>query len=359
MRASFRIFRVSGIDVEVHISLLVLLMLLIYAFTVTPPPFGFANFPPVERIALSTTSAVALFASILLHELSHSIFARRYGVKVRKIMLFIFGGVAMMEKMPKKPREEFAVAIAGPAASICIAVLSFLLSFTPHNVVSAFFTLFAYFNLVLALFNLIPAFPMDGGRILRSFLAERMGYAKATKIAAEVGRGLAIVMAILGIFYNPWLILIALFIYIGASEEERLVLLENILGRVKVEDVMSRDVLSLSPTTKVSEVIEVLLKHKHLGYPVMEDDRLVGIVTLKDIMGADPDDMVEKVMSKDVVTIEPHKSVFEAFKIMSERGIGRLPVVENGKVVGIISRSDIMRLKDILEAMEVMGWKRG
>jgi CBS domain-containing protein len=274
-------------------------------------------------------------------------------------MLFIFGGVAMMEKMPKKPREEFAVAIAGPAASICIAALSFFLSFTPHTVVSAFFTLFAYFNLVLALFNLIPAFPMDGGRILRSFLAERMSYAKATRIAAEVGRGLAIVMAILGIFYNPWLILIALFIYIGASEEERLVLLENILGRVKVEDVMSRDVLSLSPTAKVSEVIEVLLKHKHLGYPVMEDDRLVGIVTLKDIMGADPDDTVEKVMSKDVVTIEPHKSVFEAFKIMSERGIGRLPVVENSKVVGIISRSDIMRLKDILEAMEVMGWKRG
>jgi len=358
MRASLRIFRVLGIDVEVHISLLILLLLLIYAFTVTPSPFGFANFPFLERIILSAASAIALFASILLHELSHSIFARRYGVKVKKIMLFIFGGVAMMESLPRKPKEEFTVAIAGPAASIGIAALSFLLSFVPHGALSAFFTLFAYFNFILALFNLIPAFPMDGGRILRSFLAERMGYAKATRLAAEVGRGLAIFMAIFGIFYNPWLILIALFIYIGASEEERLVLLENVLGGVKVEDVMSRDVLFLTPDTKVSEVMELLLKYKHLGYPVVDGDRLVGIVTLKDIIGANPDDTVENVMSEEVVTIEPQKSAFEAFKIMSEKGIGRLPVVENGKVVGIISRSDLMRVKEILEALEVMGWRR-
>lgn len=358
MRASFKIFRISGIDVEIHISLLILLILLIYAFTVTPPPFGFANFPFAEKILLSSASAIALFASILLHEFSHSLLARRFGVKVKKIMLFIFGGVAMMENLPKKPKEELVVAVAGPAASMGIAAASFILSFIPNSTLSAFFTLFGYFNLILALFNLIPAFPMDGGRVLRGFLAERMSYSKATRISAEIGRGIAIVMAVFGIFYNPWLILIALFVYIGASEEERLVMLENILGRVRVGDVMSTEVLALSPHTKVSEVVELLLKHKHLGYPVVDEDKIVGIVTLKDIIGANPEDDVSMVMSKEVITISPQKSAFEAFKIMSEKGIGRLPVVENGKLVGIISRSDLMRLKEIMEAMEVMGWRR-
>lgn len=358
MRTSFRLFRISGIDVELHISLVVLLLLLIYAFTVTSSPYGFADFPATERIVLSTLAAIALFISILIHEFSHSIFARRYGVRVKRIVLFIFGGVAMMESMPKKPKEEFTVAIAGPAASIGLAALSYLLSFIPNTTISAFFSLFSYFNIILAVFNLIPAFPMDGGRVLRSFLAERMSYGKATKLAAEVGRGLAIVMAIFGIFYNPWLILVALFIYMGASEEERLVLLENVLGRVKVEDVMSRDVMFLTPDSKVSEVIDILLKHKHLGYPVIDDGKLVGIITLKDIIGANPDAAIRDLMSGEVITIEPQKSAFEAFKIMSEKRIGRLPVVKDGEVIGIISRSDLMRVKEILETLEVMGWKR-
>ncbi len=358
MRASFKLFRIFGISVEAHISLLILLGLLVYIFSVTPTPYGFADFPTPYRIALSFTAAISLFISIMLHELSHSLVARRYGVKVRGIMLFIFGGVAMMEKMPKKPSEEFAVAIAGPAASVGIGVISLALSTIPNTVLSAFFTLFAYFNIILAIFNLIPAFPMDGGRILRSFLAERMSYARATKIAAEVGRALAVFMAIFGIFYNPWLILIALFVYMGASEEERLVLLENVLGKVKVGDVMTTDVKFVTPDMKVSEVAEMLLKYKHLGYPVVDNGKLVGMITLKDIINADPDARVGDVMSRDVVTVRPEVSAFEALKIMSERGFGRLPVVVDGRVVGIVSRSDLVRVKEILETLEVMGWKK-
>jgi len=282
----------------------------------------------------------------------------RYDVKIKGIMLFIFGGVAMMDALPKKPKEELTVAISGPLASLGIALISLMLSLIPTAEVKAFFTLFAYFNFILAAFNLIPAFPMDGGRILRSFLAERRSYAEATKISAEIGRMLAIFMAILGIFSNPWLILIALFVYIGANEEERLVLTENILGRVRIGDVMSRDVVTVSPEMSVSDVIDLILKTKHLGFPVVEGERVVGIVTLHDLMGAEPEGKVREVMSKDVVTLPPEESAFEAFKIMSERGIGRLPVTKDGKIVGIVSRSDLMRIKEILEAMEVMGWKR-
>ncbi len=358
MRASFKLFRISGISVEVHISLLILLGLLVYVFSVTPSPYGFAEFSVPTRTVLSFVAAISLFVSIMLHELSHSLVARRYGVRVRGIMLFIFGGVAMMEKMPKKPSEEFAVAIAGPAASVGIGAASLIISTIPNPVISSFFTLFAYFNFILAAFNLIPAFPMDGGRILRSFLAERMSYARATKIAAEVGRALAVFMAIFGIFYNPWLILIALFIYMGASEEERLVLLENVLGKVKVGDVMSRDVKFVTPEMKVAEVAEMLLKYKHLGYPVIESGELVGMITLKDIINADPDARVGDVMSRDVITVRPDTSAFDALKIMSERGFGRLPVVADGRVVGIVSRSDLVRVKEILETLEVMGWKK-
>ncbi|MDI3498547.1 CBS domain-containing protein [Archaeoglobus sp.] len=358
MRASFKIFRVFGIDVEVHISLLILLVLLIYAFSVSPFPYGFANFPLSERIILSSMAAVGLFASILAHELGHSLVARRYGVRIRGIMLFIFGGVAMMDELPKKPREELVVAISGPATSFGIAVVSALLSSIPVAELSAFFLLFGYLNFILAIFNLIPAFPMDGGRILRSFLAEKRSYAEATKIAAEIGRALAIFMAIFGIFTNPWLILIALFVYIGANEEERLVLLENVLGRVRVADVMNTEVVTVTPEMTVSEVIDLILKTKHLGFPVVEGERLVGIITLHDIIGVEPEERVGNIMSREVVAVSPNQSAFEAFKIMSEMGIGRLPVVEHGRVVGIVSRSDLMRIKEILEALEVMCWRK-
>jgi len=358
MRASFKIFRVFGIDVEVHISLLILLILLIYAFSVSPAPYGFAGFPLAERIVLSVMAATGLFGSILAHELGHSLVAKRYGVKIRGIVLFIFGGAAMMENLPKKPREELAIAVSGPATSFGIGILSLILSFIPVAEVRAFFLLFGYINIILGIFNLIPAFPMDGGRVLRSFLAERKSYAEATRISADIGRILAIFMAIFGIFTNPWLILIALFIYIGATEEEKLVLLENVLGRVSVADVMNTDVVTVSPEMRISDVIELILKTKHLGFPVVDDGRLIGIITLQDIIGVDPEEKVGNVMSREVVAISPEKSAFDAFKIMSEMGIGRLPVVEGGRIVGIISRSDIMRIREILEALEVMGWRR-
>lgn len=359
MRASFKVFRVFGIDVEVHVSLLVLLLLLIYAFSISPPPYGFSNFPTSTKFLLSVLASIGLFTSILAHELGHSLIARRYGVKIRGIMLFIFGGMAMMDSLPKNPREELAVAFSGPAMSLAVAALSLAIAAISFPELAALFMIMAYLNFILAAFNLIPAFPMDGGRILRSFLAERRSYAEATRIAAEVGRMLAIFMAIIGVFTNFWLILIALFIYIGASEEEKLVLTENILGRVKVADIMSRNVITVTPDFKVSDVIDLVLKTKHIGFPVVEGEKIVGIVTLQDALKALPEARVKEVMSRDVIKAYPEMSAFEVFKIMSERGIGRLPVVEGEKIVGIVSRSDLMRIKEILEALEVVGWRRG
>ena len=328
---------------KVHVSLAVILALLVYVFYVNKPPFGFSDLPNPIRIIYSSMMAISIFVAVLVHELSHSLVARRMGANVREIILFIFGGVAVIERLPKEPKKEFAIAIAGPLASLSLALFMLI----PLRL----FTLFGYFNLVLALFNLIPAFPMDGGRVLRSLLAKRYGYVRATRISASVGKVLAIVMGITGLFTNIWLTLIALFIYMGAVEEEKTVTLEGLLAKYRVGDIMTSNPIYVTPDTTVKDVIDLMLKHKHLGYPVVENDRVVGIVTLKGIMNADENDVVANVMSREVVVVTPNTEVFEALKLMTEKRIGRIPVVEDGKLVGIVSKSDIVKLAEILEVL--------
>jgi len=359
MRVSFRVCKIAGLDIHIHLSLLIIIVLLTYAFYASQPPLGFSDFKNPTKIVLASIAAISIFVAILLHELAHSFIAMHYGIKVREIILFIFGGLAIMETLPKDPKKEFFISIAGPLMSIALACTGLILSYIPIEEISAFFKLFGYFNMILAIFNLIPAFPMDGGRILRSILAEKIGYVKATKTAAEIGKALAIFMGVIGLFYSPWLILIAFFIYIGAGEEERMVTIENVLGKFKVKDIMSTEIVTVSPEATVKELLELMLKKKHLGYPVVENDKLVGIVTLKDVIRADPSQKIKEVMSRDVVTISPDAKAFDALKVMSERRIGRIPVTENSKLVGIISRSDLMKVTEILEVLEVLGWKRG
>ena len=344
MAYSIRICRIFGIDVKAHVSLALILLLLTYVFYVNKPPFGFSDLQNPMRLIYSVAMAVSIFLAVLIHELSHSLVAKKFGAKVREIVLFIFGGVASIEEMPKEPKKEFAIAIAGPLASLILS----LFLFTPFR----FLRLFGYFNLILAVFNLIPAFPMDGGRVLRSLLTKKYGYIKATRISAGVGKFLAIIMGVLGLFYNIWLTLIAFFIYIGAVEEERAVTLEGLLANYKVRDVMTPNPICVPSDATVRDVVSLMLKRKHLGYPVVKDGKLVGIVTLKDVMNAKEDDAVEEVMSRNVVVVSPETSVYEALRIMGEKKIGRLPVVEGNRVIGIISRSDIIKLAEILEIFE-------
>ncbi len=354
MSQSFRICRIAGIDVKVHFSLIFILLFLIYAFYVMPPPYGFADFPPNLRLAMSVITTIFFFACILFHELCHSYFAIKFGSRVRGIVLFIFGGVSLIDEIPKEPRKEFIMAIAGPAGSFFLAFVSYVLMvLIPVLPLQRFFFIMWYFNAILGAFNLIPAFPMDGGRVLRSFLAQRMGYVKATRVAAEVGRFMAITMAIFGLFImNIWLILIALFVYLGAGEEERHVTIEGILSRFRIADIMTPNPICVKPDMPKEKVMELMLKYKHLGYPVVDEfGRLVGIVTLKDLMEK-PGETVGDVMTRDVVAVTPYASADKVLRIMTERGIGRIPVVdESGRVVGIVTRSDIMRVTEIVEVI--------
>lgn len=231
MESSLRIGSLLGIPIKLHITLLLVLPIFAYLFEINPQPSGFYGVePPITRYVLSALAAILLFATILVHELAHSYMAKRYGVYIYSFTLFLFGGITDMKNIPMKPGQEEWMAFAGPLTSLVIGSICFfthksLIFLNPtfsQNPAYLLLLILGYENIVLGIFNLLPAFPMDGGRMLRSFYARKMSYVKATKRAAAIGKFFAILLAIFGIYVeNLWFPLVALFIYVSASEEER------------------------------------------------------------------------------------------------------------------------------------------
>ncbi len=348
--SAIKLFRVAGIDVRAHYSLIIILVFLTWVFSVQNYPYGFKGHE--NALILSALASLSLFISVFLHELGHSMVSRRMGYDVREIILFIFGGIAVLEKQPRGFKEVI-VSISGPAVSIALAVVFYILSLTGVPNLSEFSGVFYRINLFIAAFNLLPAFPLDGGRVLRGLLSERLGFERATHAAAEIGKAMAVFMAVFGIVYNLWLTLIAIFIYLGASEEEKMSRIEAILGRLKVGDIMTADVKVVSPEMTIGEFIDFVFKNKHLGYPVVENGELVGIVTLHDVTGKDQDLRIGEVMSREVLTLSPDEPATEAFRIMNETGVGRIPVVEGRRMVGIVSKTDLVRLMQIREVLRI------
>ncbi len=348
--SAIRLFRIGGIDVKAHYSLLIILLFLTWVFSVQSYPYGFRGHE--NALLLSALASLSLFISVFLHEFGHSIVSRKMGYGVKEIILFIFGGIAVLERQPKG-MKEVVVSVSGPAVSVAIAAVFYVLSTTGIPNLSEFSVVLYRINLIIAAFNLLPAFPLDGGRVLRGLMAERVGYERATFIAAEIGKAFAVFMAVFGIVYNLWLTLIAIFIYLGANEEEKLSRIEAILGRLRVRDIMTSEVKVVHPDMSVEEFIEFVFRNKHLGYPVVENGRIVGIVTLHDVTGKDRGLRIRDVMSREVVTLSPDDPAMAAFRIMNERGLGRIPVVEGERVVGIVSKTDLVRLMQIQEVLRV------
>lgn len=358
MKSSLKIFSISGIPVELHISFL-LLIVVIFAFAF----FGIFTLYVAFLIVL-------LFVTVVIHEFSHSYVAKRYGVPVERIILLPIGGVSAMGEIPKEPGQELKIAVAGPLTNIVIAILcligllitggigslsfsSFFISNTPTADINLFLSNFLGINLVLGIFNLLPAFPMDGGRILRAFLARKMSYVKATRTAATIGKQFAILMAIFGIFFNFILILVAIFIYIGADQEYKAIMVSSMLEGLKVKDIMTPNVAILNPETSVTEALSIMFQQRHMGYPVMDRNELVGIITFDDISRIPEDKRnipVKDIMSKDLILANPDEPVFNTFEKISRNNIGRLPVTENGRLVGIISKTDIMKALKMSES---------
>lgn len=375
MKWSYRIGSIGGIPIKLHLSFLIILLIFIWIFAVNDfriktlgiiIGFGGMNISTWLKYLLGAIASVLFFATLLFHELSHSFVARRYGTKIRSITLFILGGVAQMEEIPKEPRKEAKVSAAGPAFSMSIGIIASAIYyiFGPVSLTAPGATfrdaalivvgIIAFYNVLLGLFNLIPAFPMDGGRILRAWFATRMTYIDATKKAVAVGKSFAFAMGLFGLLTLPggvWLLLIAIFIYFGASGEEQATIISVSLEGVKARDVMTAvpNVVYVPPDMTLNQLVDVMFRTKHIGYPVQEEQSspVLGVITFGDVrqIPASKRDTtrVEEVMKREIISIGPDADASDALKLMSTKNIGRLIVMADGQMVGIISRTDLMR----------------
>ncbi|MBM3858610.1 MAG: site-2 protease family protein [Verrucomicrobia bacterium] len=346
MRWSLKIGRVSGIGLYLHVTLLLLFALI-----------GYAGF--VEMGTRGAVWALALVASvlacILLHELGHSLIAQRLGVQVRSITLLPIGGVAALKGIPEKPWHEIAITLSGPTINLAIAAV--LLPFTgqmprlfaismPHDL-SSFLATMVNANLTLFVFNFIPAFPMDGGRLLRAVLALVMSFPRATVIAATVGQVLAIGFVLVGLKFSLWLVIIGVFIFFGAEGEEKVVRTRGLLRDLVVEEVMARDFVVLAPTATVMRGLEMVYHTGQDDFPVMDGDRLLGIVTRQDMLDTanqrGPDTPVVEAMDSELPPLPPHTRLSDVYETMMTEGYQSLPVVQDDRLIGLLSHDNISR----------------
>ena len=366
MKTSIQILNIMGIPIKLHITFLLILPVFAYIFSTNPSTFGFSDVEPASlKYLFSASTAISLFVCVLLHELGHSYVAKKHGVDIQSITLFLFGGVSSMEDIPRNPKTELKMAVAGPAVSLLIGSILIIIYnfykidnlFPIQDPLLRLIWVVGYINLILCIFNLLPAFPMDGGRVLRAWFAERTSYIKATRTAAGIGKMFAILMGIFGFLTVSiggfWFMLIAFFIYIGASEEEKSTEVSIALEGVKVKDIMSQDIKTVPSGMTVEELVDLMFKFKHMGYPVVDDGSLKGMVTFTDVQKIPKNErknvQVSQVMTKGLITIKEEDDAIVALKIMTVNNIGRIIVKNDGKITGIVSRTDLLRAVQLLE----------
>ena len=374
-RSGFRIATIAGIPIRIHVTFLLILPFLAFSFgTVFERAARLAEVPPGEiggsPWLWGLGLALALFVSVLLHELAHSLYALRKGGHVHAITLLMVGGVSEMAEPPRGPRQEAIMAFVGPLTSLVLGGVALALYAAARDLpwFSARFALFylGQLNIVLGLFNLLPAFPMDGGRILRGVLTPRTGLVRATQIAAGVGKVFAVLFAILGFMAgNILLLIVAFFVYVGAEGESRHVLTRTLLGELRVGEVMTPRSAAVGPEDAVAEVAERMLVEKRLSFPVVEGADVIGVVALDAIraIGAERwhQMRVREAMSPAVVVSVDDK-VRDALALFSRRGGAPLCVVSGGKLVGTLSDVEVFRglkLRELDESQRRSRWGPG
>ncbi len=335
MSWSFRLGRLFGVPVYLHFTFLLLLGLVALVGLVRG---GFAA-------ALAGTLMIAsVFACVLLHEFGHILAARRYGIPTQDVILLPIGGLARLARMPDEPRQELVVALAGPAVNVAIAAALFpVVSLGASPFLAQLFAI----NLILAAFNMLPAFPMDGGRVLRALLATRMEYTQATQIAASTGQGIALLFGVLGLFVfgNPVLLFIALFVWIGAAQEASMVQMKSALSGIPVRRAMLTDFRVLGPANSLGQAVQLTLDTSQRDFAVVEEGRVVGILTQSDLLAALSSSgsatPVGEVMQRDFVVVDANDMLETAFARFSECSCKTLPVVQHGQLVGMVTMDNV------------------
>jgi Zn-dependent protease len=370
-RKAFRLpLNLAGIPLYVDLSFVLILPLMVgmiagnLVFLVREGRFGID--PDVVAhgwmpLLLGLIGALGLFVCIILHELGHSITARRYGVKVRRITLWFLGGVAEFEEMPRQPGAEAIVAIAGPIVSFALAGafwgLTHVIPKPGHQAVWLVCWYLKTINFWLGLFNLLPALPLDGGRILRSLLALKLPYLRATTVAGNIAKFIAVTGGIfwgLGLYAflrygvlapNPWWIVLAFFIYSAANGETQHAIIVEMLKGIGVRELMNRDVRTVPAWATVGDLLRYMLAERHKGFPVVDQNgHMVGMVEMSQLYGVDPATPVWQVMTTEVLGINHRASALDAFTQMSQSNVGRLIVFDDqNNMAGIITQHDLLR----------------
>jgi len=302
---------------------------------------------------------------VVLHELGHALTARKYGIPTRDITLLPIGGVARLDRMPDDPRQELWVALAGPAVNVVIAAALFIWAQVSASVFSlgdvgitsgSFLSRVILVNVFLVLFNLLPAFPMDGGRVLRALLATRMEYTRATQLAAVIGQSMAFLFGFAGLFLNPMLIFIALFVWIGAAQEASMVQMKYSLSGIPVSRAMVTEFHTLTSESTLSDAIDLTLKGTQRDFPVVDDGRVVGVLRQSDLLGTlarqGADTRVGGVMQTDFQVVQASEMLDTAFRRLSECRCNTAPVSFQGRLVGMVTMDNIGEFLAIQGALD-------
>jgi Zn-dependent protease/predicted transcriptional regulator len=315
---------------------------------------------------------VALFGTVVLHELGHALAARRYGIATRDITLLPIGGVARLERMPEDPWQELVVAVAGPAVNVALALGSLFLLLLGRglprlaetlsvsgDLLSQFFAI----NVVLVLFNMLPAFPMDGGRVLRALLAMRMDYVRATQVAAGVGQAMALLFGFLGLFgpallgvqFSPMLVFIALFVWIGAAQEASMAQMRSALHGIPVQNAMITDFRTLRADDTLQRAVDYVVAGFQQDFPVVDGETPVGVLTLKDMAAAlaqhGPAKHVAEVMQRKFSTTGPRDMLVTALAKLQEGTTHVMPVVQDGRLLGLLTADNLAEVLMINQAL--------
>lgn len=378
MFKSFRVGSLFGIPLKLDVTLLIVLPLFTWLIaaqiteiievinvmlgtTVAPEPLAEGVMPWV----LGLLAAVGLFVGVALHELGHSLVAIRYDYEIDSITLWLLGGLAQFTEQPREWNHEFWIAIAGPAVSVAVGAVCYAAVVVLPSGFDALIFLFGYLavlNVVLAVFNMIPAFPLDGGRVLRALFTRSQPFAQATQRAVQIGKLFAIMLGLFGLLaFNIFMIAIAFFVYIAGSAEGRHTLIASVFEDVPVQDVMTpaNELVTVSTELPVTELLDRMMEQRHSGYPVVKDGDVVGIVTIEDVQGIPSERRMEytvgDVMSDDLQTLSEDSTAMEAFTEIARHDFGRLLITDNrGDVVGLITRTDLMRAFAILQQRKLV-----
>ena len=374
VRGSIRIATIRGIDIGVHYSWVLVFLLVAWTLAVGLFPFQYPGLSAGVYWAMGFVASFLLFVSVLIHELAHSFVAQARGLGVNSITLFIFGGVSNISREPSNAPDELLISAVGPLSSVVLGAIFYgiwlgLGDGTGAVAGVAFYL--AFINVLLAVFNLIPGFPLDGGRVFRAIVWWATGsFQTATYLAVTAGRVVAFLFVLAGIFIvftgaflsGIWLILIGWFLYSAAGASARETQQEEWLRGVTVGQVMNPHPSTVEPQVPISELVhEHILQKAVRALPVVQEEQLVGMITLNEIRGVPREQWdstpVGSVMTgrEDLQTVKPDDDLAGAIRILAEQDINQLPVVEDGRLVGLLSRSNVMRYLQVREELGVTG----